>query len=207
MDVEEDGDFAKYSDDSDVHEMEKQPVENDQWNNPVREAQYGRQVEQYSDNPWVMQYFTKYDYNEAHQLVSKHSEIVQEYVRGEYYYKSNNDTVNYEYDAEGRLAKETTVATGAYITYEYDEEGQLVKTVQATPDRFMVNGGNPLLTTTTYSNFAGFNLPQMIVAEGHYSTTYTTVEYDAAGNGDRPALSAAPAAPRRNGDFIIIRDF
>lgn len=34
MDVEEDGDFAKYSDDSDVHEMEKQPVENDQWNNP-----------------------------------------------------------------------------------------------------------------------------------------------------------------------------
>ena len=157
----------------------------DQWNNPVREAQYGRQVEQYSDNPWVMQYFTKYDYNEAHQLVSKHSEIVQEYVRGEYYYKSNNDTVNYEYDAEGRLAKETTVATGAYITYEYDEEGQLVKTVQATPDRFMVNGGNPLLTTTTYSNFAGFNLPQMIVAEGHYSTTYTTVEYDAAGHKTR----------------------
>ena len=32
--MEEDGDFAKYSDDRDVHEMEKQPVENDQWNNP-----------------------------------------------------------------------------------------------------------------------------------------------------------------------------
>lgn len=32
--MEEDGDFEKFSDDSDVHEMEKQPVENDQWINP-----------------------------------------------------------------------------------------------------------------------------------------------------------------------------
>lgn len=34
--MKEDGDFAKYSDDSDVPEMDKQPVENDQWDNPYQ---------------------------------------------------------------------------------------------------------------------------------------------------------------------------
>ena len=53
-------------------------------------------------------YYTKYDYNDAHQLVSKHSEFIQmdSEAQGDFHYKSNNDTVNYEYDAEGRLAKE-----------------------------------------------------------------------------------------------------
>ena len=139
----------------------------DQYNNPIREVKYGRQVQQFGDNPWVMQYYTKYDYNDKQLLVSKHSEIVQEYVRGEYYYKSNNDTVNYEYDAEGRLIKESTPGAGKFTTYEYDAEGRLVKEITSTPDRFMTNGGNPLLTTTTYSEFTDFGEPKLIVTEDY----------------------------------------
>lgn len=150
----------------------------DQYNNPIRKAQYGRQVEQYSADPWLLMYYTKYDYDSNHLLKSTHSEKVYEYVRGEYYYKSNNDTVTYEYDGNNRLAKQTTLATGEYTTYEYDDAGQLVKEVNSVPDRFMANGGKPLITTIVYSDFAGLNLPKSVVTEGFYSTTYVTIDYD-----------------------------
>lgn len=152
----------------------------DEYNNPVREVQYGRKAEpQPGENPWLMMYYTKYEYNADHRLVSRHSELVQEYVRGEYYYKSNNDTVKYEYDENGRLAKETTVASGQTISYEYDESGQLVKKVTATPDRFGGFGAPDKITTETYSGFVAFNQPSLIEIESPYSTTWEVVEFDA----------------------------
>ena len=152
----------------------------DEYNNPVREVQYGRKAQpQLGENPWLMMYYTKYEYNADHRLVSRHSELVQEYVRGEYYYKSNNDTVKYEYDENGRLAQETTVASGQTISYEYDELGQLVKKVTTTPDRFGGFGAPDKVTTETYSGFVVFNQPSLIEIESPYSTTWKVVEFDA----------------------------
>lgn len=154
----------------------------DRYNNPVRSAQYGMFTALGGKSSWQIMYYTKYDYNDAHQLVSKHSEFIQmdSEAQGDFHYKSNNDTVNYEYDAEGRLAKETTLADGSYIAYEYDGAGQLVKKTTSKPDRFMNNGGEPLISTETYSDFVGFDKPQTIVGDGFWSSDkfWTVVEYD-----------------------------
>lgn len=156
----------------------------DRYNNPVRSAQYGMFTGLGGgQDPWQIMYYTKYDYNDAHQLVSKHSEFIQldSEAQGDFHYESNNDTIDYEYDAAGQLVKETTKADGSYIAYEYDEAGQLVKKTTSKPDRFMKNGGKPLISTETYSDFIGFDKPQAIVGDGFSSSDkfWTVVEYDA----------------------------
>lgn len=55
-----------------------------------------------------------------------------------------------------------------------------MKKTTSKPDRFMNNGGEPLISTETYSDFVGFDKPQTIVGDGFWSSDkfWTVVEYD-----------------------------
>ena len=97
----------------------------DSYNNLVREAVYGRLFTDaggVSDN-WEIEKYIKYDYDENHRLISTHQEQWGQYSGEDYAFKATGDTINYEYDEQGRLSKEINASTGSYTMYQYDDAG------------------------------------------------------------------------------------
>lgn len=156
----------------------------DQYNNPVRMGNYGRM---YSDgggmsDEWQIMNYTKYDYDANHRMISSHSEQYGQYSGEDFVFKATADTINYEYDAEGRLVKEIDVYAGSYTVYEYDDAGQLTYEARMVPDYYGAHGGQDyVMESKTYSDFVSFNQPKLIVGDGAYDSYkfLTDVEYDA----------------------------
>ena len=158
----------------------------DQYNNVVRMANYGRM---YSDaggmaDEWQIMNYTKYEYDENHRMIESHSQQYGQYSGEDFAFKAMDDTVRYDYDANGRLSHEYTIASGDTINYKeyrYDENGQLVYKAQMNPDLYGTYGTDYyLMSSETYSDFAAFNKPRRVVGDGAYdSYKFVTVnEYD-----------------------------
>ena len=158
----------------------------DQYNNVVRMANYGRM---YSDaggmaDEWQIMNYTKYEYDENHRMIESHSQQYGQYSGEDFAFKATDDTVRYDYDANGRLSHEYTIASGDTINYKeyrYDENGQLVYKAQMNPDLYGTYGTDYyVMSSETYSDFATFNKPRRVVGDGAYdSYKFVTVnEYD-----------------------------
>lgn len=145
----------------------------DSYNNLVREAVYGRLFTDaggVSDN-WEIEKYIKYDYDENHRLISTHQEQWGQYSGEDYAFKATGDTINYEYDEQGRLSKEINASTGSYTMYQYDDADQLVYEARMNPDTYGTHGGEDYaIESKAYSDFVAFNKPQTVKGDGAYDS-------------------------------------
>lgn len=128
----------------------------------------------------LMSYVT-YLYNDQGQLVSQSSEQVGMYDGIYNILEARNDTVRYEYDDQGRLSKEIDVSGNFYTEYQYDDEGQLVYKARMYPN---TDGTYYVMESHEYSDFVGFDKPQLDLGDGRYESYKTTarISYDENGN-------------------------
>ncbi|MBR5802855.1 MAG: T9SS type A sorting domain-containing protein [Bacteroidaceae bacterium] len=143
-----------------------------------REATYGLSY----NNEWEIEYFKEYQYNEAGQLVMSASQKYGIHDGTDLAFIGNKDTVKYEYDEAGHVAKETLQAGGYSMVYEYNEAGQLVKEIKQLPDYYdQYEGDFYSMYEITYSAFNEFGKPDSLFCEGLYEKYYGAYTYDEQG--------------------------
>lgn len=155
-------------------------------NKLVREAAYGAMygTDGGVTDEWMRTRYITYLYNEQGQLVSKSTEQYGQYEGTDWALEARDDTMRYEYDDQGRLAREIEVATTVYTAYEYDDEGQIVRKTVYYPDRYNEEGGFYIMDDSLFSDFAGFNKPQRVICDGRdeSSKLIINISYDENGN-------------------------
>jgi len=124
---------------------------------------------------WLLTNYELYHLDEAGRLVMTNSLQYGVYDQSHYSLKATNDTVDYAYDAEGRVVQENVHAKKTVTLYSYDEEGHLAKTE--------IWKSGKLSQTLTYSNFT-LGGAQTITSEStsSYNCYTCTLTYDGQGN-------------------------
>lgn len=148
-------------------------------NRVQRVGRYSKTLGTDGSNPadWTIYEYTTYLYGESGMLEKEYTQQYGRYDHGGMGFRAAQDTTFYDFNLEGQKLRQSNRM--GYTEYEYTADGSLAKehTVEyAVPDNFE--------QTITYSDFAGRDKPRLTVSTGTRSSQQWMLEteYDERGN-------------------------